>query len=286
VERENVEGIKAGIGLTAVAVAATRAIETHRPDRLMADPFAERFVAAADPPVPMPTRPGRDVVGFWLVGTGYIGLRSRFLDDFCLAAAADGVRQVVVLAAGLDARAYRLDWPDGTDLYEVDQPKVLEFKQDVLDAEGAEPRCHRHPVPADLRDDWAGTLGDAGFDQNRPTAWLVEGLTPYLPPRMEKALFETVHELSATGSRVAMDTMSRDAARAMADSDWSGVDIGVRMTDLMNLGDRHDSTGWLRSAGWDVDARNCEEVARQYRREIPGAEHILRSGGLVSAVRT
>ena len=129
-----------------------------------------------------------------------------------------GIRQVVILAAGLDSRAYRLDWPAGTTVFEIDQPKVLEYKTSTLDAHGADPRAHRIPVAVDLRDDWPAALTDAGFDSAQPTAWLAEGLLPYLPPDAQDRLFELVTTHSAPGSQIAVEAFSMDLS-AQGDQD-------------------------------------------------------------------
>lgn len=183
--------ILSGVGITALLVAACRAIETHRPDSLVNDPYAEVFVAAADSPVPLPTRSrgDEDFAIPWASMATYMGVRSRFFDEFFAAACATGVEQVVLLAAGLDARAFRLDWRPATTVYELDAPKVLQFKDGILAQQAARPRSHRRTVPADLREDWPTALRQAGFDRGRPTAWLAEGLLPFLPDDAKDSLF-------------------------------------------------------------------------------------------------
>lgn len=95
------------------------------------------------------------------------------------------------MAAGLDARAYRLSWPAGTVVYEVDQPEVIAFKSDALARIGAEPTAERRAVGIDLRDDWSTALRDNGFDAAAPTAWIAEGLLPYLPPQARTGCWTT-----------------------------------------------------------------------------------------------
>lgn len=213
--------IVSGVGITALAVAAARSIESHRADRLIDDPYAEAFVVAARPPVPMPTRPVRDAPGdgdpdvtdngnpdharLWTRVADHMGVRSRFFDDYFDRAGRDGIRQVVILAAGLDTRAFRLDWPPGTRVFELDQPRVLEFKDTVLNASGARPRCERRTVPADLREDWLTPLRAAGFAPDAPTAWLAEGLMPYLPAEAQRDLMRAIANASAPGSRLAVE---------------------------------------------------------------------------------
>jgi methyltransferase (TIGR00027 family) len=277
-------GITNGVGLTALAVASARAIATGSADGLVDDPFAAAFVRAANPPRPMPAGPadaGDDEM--WAAMSAYMGLRSRFFDDLIAGSAA---AQLVILAAGLDARAYRLDLT-GRDVYEVDQPRVLEFKQKVLDELGARPRCRRHPVAADLRDDWPAALESAGFDRSRPTVWLAEGLLPYLPAQAEEELFEVVHARSAPGSRIgveqvpggdveAMDRMMRQLKAADR--------IGVEMDGLLNTAVRRDPATWLREQGWSVRAEAADEVAARHGQAFPAyLNHTMAKAELTTA---
>src|SRR6202035_393416 len=136
----------------------------------------------------------------------YQGVRTHFFDAYFSTAVAAGIRQVVILASGLDSRAYRLDWPAGTTVFEIDQPKVLEYKAATLAAHGATPSADRHEVAIDLRQDWPAALIAEGFDPKAPTAWLAEGLLMYLPAEAQDRLFTQITELSAPGSRVAAET--------------------------------------------------------------------------------
>lgn len=254
-------GITSGVGLTALAVASARAIATGSEGGLVDDPFAAAFVRAANPPRPMPTGPadaGDDEM--WAAMATYMGLRSRFFDD--LIAGCDAP-QVVILAAGLDARAYRLDLT-GRDVFEVDQPRVLEFKQQVLDDLGARPQCRRHPVAADLRDDWPAALEAAGFDRSRPTVWLAEGLLPYLPPQAEEDLFELVHARSAPGSRIGVEQVPGgdiEAMNRMMRQLKADERVGIEMDGLLNTVPRRDPATWLRGKGWSVRVEAADEVA-------------------------
>ena len=137
----------------------------------------------------------------------YQAVRTHFFDDFFTAAAAAGIRQVVILASGLDSRAYRLDWPAGTTVYEIDQPKVLEYKSPTLAEHGVQPSASAARWPMDLRHDWPKALREAGFDAVEPTAWLAEGLLMYLPADAQDRLFAQITELSAPGSRIAAETV-------------------------------------------------------------------------------
>jgi methyltransferase (TIGR00027 family) len=164
-------GISAGVGLTALTAAAGRAVESSRPDRLIDDPYAAAFVRADDAPLPLPVRwPDEDAElsqqqALLLLGANYVGLRSRVFDDFLREACTSGARQVVILAAGLDTRAYRLDWPPSVRLFEIDQPGVLAFKETVLHDLGARLRCARTAIAVDLRDDWPRALRDRGLSR-------------------------------------------------------------------------------------------------------------------------
>ncbi|GGM36822.1 putative S-adenosyl-L-methionine-dependent methyltransferase [Longimycelium tulufanense] len=262
--------IVSSVGLTALGVAAARAVETQRAQPLVRDEFAARFVDAVRPPTPLPT--SWDELGeedsAWRYMIDYMALRTRFLDDYF---AGVGVDQVVILAAGLDARAFRLDWPSGCDLYEIDQPKVLEFKQQVVDEVGARPRCRWHPVPTDLRDDWVAALTVAGFDPARPTAWLAEGLLAYLPGRAEEELFERVHELSAPASTLAVERSGRRDTDQMQKHPMfarMAERFGVNIGELFNTEPRRDFVEWIGSVGWDVTVHPVPELERRYHRTL------------------
>ncbi|MGH3763866.1 MAG: SAM-dependent methyltransferase [Pseudonocardiaceae bacterium] len=278
--------VNAGVGLTALTVAAARALETDRADRLIDDPYAEAFVRAAAPPVPMPIRQHEDVTGFWAMAGPLWGVRSRFFDDYFADAVGGGARQVVVLAAGLDARAYRLEWGADTDFYEIDQPEVLEFKQQVLTEQDATPCCHRHSVSADLRQDWAGALRAGGFDPARPTAWLAEGLLLYLPAEAETTLFERVHELSAPGSRIAFDRLppeTRSAITGDAARNDARRAAGIAMPELWSGEQRRDCATWLRSMGWTITIETRGHAAEKYGRTVDGLSGLTQLGELVTA---
>jgi methyltransferase (TIGR00027 family) len=278
-----------GVGLTALAVAAGRAAESARLDALITDPYAARLVAAARPPVPFPFADGAPAAEgadeeLWNGTSDYVGLRSRIFDDYFLRASGDGIRQVVILASGLDTRAYRLSWPSGTVCYELDQPAVLDFKAATLDAEGAIPACDHHLVPVDLRHDWGAALEAAGFDASRPTAWLAEGLLPYLPPDAEARLFEEVSRLSAAGSRFAVERID-NVTRVLDDplmkerSNALGMDFGS----LFPAGDRAPVQDQLTALGWELEHRSVPGSAAALGRPEPGlamfGEHVTHTFG-------
>ncbi|MET9929215.1 MULTISPECIES: class I SAM-dependent methyltransferase [unclassified Streptomyces] len=255
-----VEGVAGGVGVTALLVAAARAIETHRPDSLAQDVYAEHFVLAATASKGWPVHPKEVADGdrdpLWGRFARYFGLRTRVLDDFLLRSVhAEGVRQVVLLGAGLDARAYRLDWPADCVIFEIDRQEVLAFKHQVLDGLSAVPKAARVPVPMDLRDDWAGALPGAGFDPSAPSVWLVEGLLFYLPPAAETYLIDTVDRLSAGGSALAFEVKLEKDLLAYRDSPLytsTREQIGIDLLNLFDLAPRPDSAGRLADKRWST----------------------------------
>lgn len=268
--------IASGVGLTALAAAACRAVETLREPPLVRDPYAGAFVRAARSPAPLPVTPQEadsDQTFPWPAFTRYLGVRSRFFDEMLTAAAADGLRQVVILAAGLDTRAFRLDWPPGVTVYEVDAPRVLAFKDQVLAGAGARPRAARRAVLADLRGQWTAALLAAGFDPASPAAWLAEGLLPYLSDQEKDHLLAGVRELSAPGARIAiehlsagMDSMRHYAAFTEAPR---RDDVDFDINALWAHAEAADPAPWLAQRGWSVDVAPMARVAAGYGRPLP-----------------
>lgn len=263
--------ITSGVGITALAVAAARAVESSHPEPLVDDPYAAAFVEAADSPIPLPTRAGElpREDRLWERMSLFLGLRSRFFDEYLTEAATAGVRQVVILAAGLDSRAFRLDWPPETILYEVDQPRVLEFKDEVLTRQRAVPRCERRPVAADLRDDWANALRDSRFEPEQPTAWLVEGLLPYLDREAATRLLDTIHALSAPESTVAIEYV-HDPKAALEDPAVQNMmrEFGFDFTALLPADPHGDPVEQLSELGWAVGDVSGADLAERYGREL------------------
>ncbi|MFC8829324.1 class I SAM-dependent methyltransferase [Streptomyces sp. NPDC057137] len=268
------EGVAGGVGLTALLVAAARAIETHRHDSLAQDIYAEHFVrtapASASWPVHIGQVPDGDANPLWGRFARYFGLRTRVLDDFLLQSVhAGGARQVVLLGAGLDARAFRLDWPPGCVIFEIDQEGVLAFKHEVLDGLSATAKATRVPIPIDLRADWVGALTDAGFDAAAPTAWLAEGLLFYLPITAETYLIDTVDRLSAGGSALAFEVKLeknlldyRDSPLYVSTKDQIGIDLLT----LFDGEPRPDSAGDLRSKGWSASVHTPFDFTHRHGR--------------------
>lgn len=255
-------GVRDGVGRTALMVAAARAIETRRPDALAQDPYAEHFVRAAPAADGWPVRPeqvpGGEADPLWGRLGRYFGLRTRVLDDFVARAAQAGARQAVLLGAGLDTRAYRLEWPAGQVVFEIDTPEVLEFKQDVLDGVGATARATRVPLAADLREEWAGPLTAAGFDPAAPTVWLAEGLLLYLPSAAERALLATVDRLTAATGDLAFESkVIREPDKVRNNPVYTAARerIGVDLLRLFDPDPRPDSAADLAALGWAASTR-------------------------------
>ena len=261
-------------------VAAARAVETASADPLIRDDFAGVLVSAAGPAWARLASVDLE----WIsddeqgrrahrVACDYQAVRTHFFDEYFEAAVGGGIRQVVILAAGLDSRAYRLDWQAGTTIYEIDQPKVLAYKTSTLESHGAIAKATRHAVPVDLRDDWPAALTAAGFDRKEPTAWLAEGLLPYLPPDAQNRLFEMLTALSAPGSQVAVEAFhigstDNERCRAARRARWMrmrqrlGIDVNVETLTYHDT-ERADAGQWLTDHGWQVHAlSNAEEMAR------------------------
>lgn len=271
--------IVTSVGMTALAVAGARAIESKRPEALINDPYADALVAAADTDMPTPTRlphPGyeQDVEfeQIWSHTATHLGIRTRLFDEFFTDASQAGATQAVLLASGLDTRAWRLSWPEECTVFEIDQPKVLGFKDDMFAKEGVVPRCERRAVAVDLRDDWPTALQRAGFDRTQPTAWLAEGLLPYLPGDAEARMFAAMHELSASGSRIAVEHLHSpqsllDSAddRVARFAEQFGIDIRGLFFDT---GSRPDPDKQLADLGWRPTVRTGDELAAAYGRQL------------------
>ena len=272
--------ITESVGATALSVAAARAVETATADPLIQDEFAYLLVSSAGQSWARLASPGLEWIGDDTHGRrahrmacDYQAVRTHFFDGYFQAAVAAGIRQVVILAAGLDSRAYRLDWPVDTTVYEIDQPQVLTYKTGTLESAGAAPRATRRPVPVDLRDDWPAALSAAGFDATQPTAWLAEGLLPYLPAEAQDRLFDRLTALSAPDSQVAVEAFSLGSAdterrRSARRERWArmrrglGLDINVETLTYQET-ERADAADWLTSHGWQVHAvDNLDEMAR------------------------
>ena len=284
--------ITQSVGATALGVAAARAAETESANPLINDPFARVFVDAAgegmwsiytDPKLlAQAVQLEPDVQARIQLMIDFMATRTAFFDQFFLGAADFGVRQVVILAAGLDARAWRLPWPDGTVVYDLDQPKVLEFKSNALRQHGADPRARLVNVPIDLRLDWPEALQDAGFDASRPAVWSAEGLVRYLPAQAQDLFFQRIHSLSAEGSWLASnvpgagftdpDLVRRQREDMQRMRATAAKLVNSEITDFDDLWYPEERTpvdGWLREHGWTVSTATFSELMARYGRSIP-----------------
>ncbi|MCR6487423.1 class I SAM-dependent methyltransferase [Amycolatopsis sp. OK19-0408] len=282
--------LASSVGATATMAAMTRAIATRTDPARLDDPFAEPLVRAVG--VELLTRlatgelPPGDLVGPPAVDGAKV--RARFYDEFFLDAAGAGRTQVVILASGLDSRAYRLPWPAGTVVYEVDRPDVVEFKTRALAELGAHPTARRRAAAADLRDDWPTALRAAGFDPARPAAWSAEGLLGYLPPDAQDRLLDTITGLSAPGSRLATESRPnpRPGEEAVTkerldriSAQWRALGFDTDMASLRYFGPRNEAAPYLAGRGWSVTTRGTGELLAALG--LPAFEDDdLRMGGL------
>ncbi len=249
------------VGATATMVAAGRARATR--DGLIDDRFAEPLVRAV----------GVDFFTRWSAGeldsadvdepgapwgmqrmTDMLAARTRYIDAFFAEAQNAGIRQVVILASGLDARAYRLPWAAGTTVFEIDQPEVIEFKAATIADLGAAPTAEVRAVPIDLRHDWPTALRRAGFDTARPAAWAAEGLLGFLPAEAQDRLLDQITALSADGSRLVAEVffntgVNGDALNAASEK-WRANGLDIALGDLGFPGERNDAATYLKERGW------------------------------------
>jgi methyltransferase (TIGR00027 family) len=279
--------IASSVGTTAVMVASARAAETERDDALITDPYAAILIEGAGTG-PWATMLDEEVVekaaaidpeiaAIFRHMRNYQAVRTHFFDEHFANAAAAGIRQIVILASGLDSRAYRIEWPEGTTVFEIDQPKVLQYKAETLADNDVKPRATLHQVPVDLRYDWPTALRENGFDSGQPTAWLAEGLLMYLPADAQDRLFELITDLSAPGSRLAAEAVGvrSDERRAEMQerfekiSDELGIEREFDIQELMyNDPDRANVAEWLNSHGWRADAVTSQDEMRRLGRFV------------------
>jgi methyltransferase (TIGR00027 family) len=258
--------LASSVGATATMVAAARAAATRSSQPVITDEYAEPLVRAVGLDVFTKLASGdldsddlEKGVGFpRMVDT--FAARARFYDDYFAAAGKAGVRQVVIVASGLDARSYRLAWPAGTTVYEIDQPEVIAFKTATLSSLGAAPTTELRTVGIDLREDWPAALQAAGFDPAQPTAWLAEGvLIGFLPPEAEVRLLDSITPLSSEGSRFAADfgtiagssEESQEQARRATEG-WRRQGLDMDVAGLTYPGEHTDVAAHLHADGWET----------------------------------
>lgn len=271
--------LASSVGATATSVAASRALASRGPDALIHDPYADALVEAVGlQPLIKVARGEAAVEGDPMLSRAQmseqIAVRTRFFDDFFTNAVRDGVRQAVILASGLDTRAYRLSWPAGTVVFELDQPQVIDFKTRVMADMGATPTADRRTVSIDLRDDWPAALRANGFDPDQPTAWIAEGLLIYLPPEAQDRMLDSITALSAPGSRFATEYMA--AGTTLPDSlaqrfkDWSSkVGVDIDLPALFYTGERNPAGDYLAERGWKISVRTAREAYADNGFELP-----------------
>jgi methyltransferase (TIGR00027 family) len=272
--------LASSVGATATMVAAARAMASKTERPLINDPYAEPLVRAVGldlftklatgelTPADLEDDSDGSPAGVQRM-TDNMAVRTKFFDEFFIDATNAGIRQAVILASGLDARAYRLPWPDGTTVYEIDQPQVIEFKTRTLAELGAQPTANRRAVAIDLRDDWPAALRAAGFDPGQPTAWSAEGLLGYLPPEAQDRLLDTITDLSAPGSRIATESgPNRDPAHTeriiermrTVSERWRKHGLDLDMTQLAYFGDRNEAKRYLSDLGWQMTGNTIREM--------------------------
>jgi len=277
--------LASSVGATATMVAAARAIATKADNPVINDQFAEPLVRAV----------GVDFFTRWATGDllaadvdddesswklehmpAAMAARTRFFDSFFQDATQAGIRQAVIVASGLDARAYRLAWPVGMTVFEIDQPQVIAFKATTLEALGAAPKAELRTVAIDLRQDWPTALRDAGFDTNRPTAWIAEGLLGYLPPEAQDRLMDNITALSAEGSRLAVEAIpdrpERDTEQTRemmrrSTAKWREHGFELDWEELGFEGERKDVAAYLDDLGWRSVGTPMSQLLADHRLE-------------------
>ncbi len=276
----DVWNLATSVGATATFTAAMRALASRDGNPLIDDPFAEPLVDAVG--VDFFTRLARgdldlaqaDYRGAWGIAwlRDMIAIRTRFYDVEFMAATNAGIRQVVILASGLDSRAYRLPWPAGVTVFEIDQRHIMQFKSQMLTELGAAPTADCRAVSVDLRDDWPAALRDAGFDPTQPAAWSAEGLLLYLRPYAQDALLDNITMLSAAGSRLATEDLP-NAAQAvpmmMAKKQqiidrWRQYGYEMKFDGLWYPGDRNAVIDYLGGRGWQTSGTSVPELCAAY----------------------
>lgn len=287
--------ITSSVGSTALFVAASRALEARKAEPLAVDRYAEVFCRAVGgewaelldggaPGHVLHTEFGEQFINFQ-------GARTRYFDNYFAEVIAAGVDQIVLLAAGLDSRAYRLPWQTGTVVYELDQPRVLDFKREVLAARGDTPTADRREVAVDLRDDWPAALTAAGFEPDRPSAWIAEGLLIYLPAAAQEALFSGIDALAAAGSWAGIEEaapMPAEAFAAKRDEERAAGDDQSFYTLVYN--EQHaPAAQWFGTQGWAARPTPLPDylagLGRPVALDDPQSAGMLRSINLVTAVK-
>lgn len=289
--------INTSVGSTALFVATARALEARKPEPLAVDPYAELFCRAAGgdwEAVVEGKLPGHQLLSsdFGEHFVNFQGARTRYFDDYFRRAAVAGVRQLVILAAGLDSRAYRLTWPDETTIFELDQPQVLAFKSYVLSQRGIRAGVERREVAVDLREDWPQALCGSGFDPTQPSAWIAEGLLIYLPADAQEQLFTGIDGLASPGSQVAVEDgapMSAEAFDAAVAAEVAAGDDSRIFHRLVYNERCAPADQWFGERGWTAVATPLADYLRELGRPVPGPDTeaglMIARNSLVRAVK-
>jgi methyltransferase (TIGR00027 family) len=291
--------ITTSVGSTALFVATARALEAQKPDPLAVDPYAELFCRAVGGPAAdvldgkEPDHPLKSEE-FGVHFVNFQGARTRYFDEYFRRAADAGVRQVVILAAGLDSRAYRLDWPGATTIFELDRSQVLDFKREVLTDHRVQPRAERREIAVDLRDDWPQALRDGGFDAAKPSAWIAEGLLIYLPASAQEQLYTGIDGLAASGSHVAIEDgapLEPDEFEAAVEEERAAAAEGDQRLFFRLVYNEQcaPATEWFGRRGWTAVGTPLADYLREVGRPVPGPDTesgpMIARNTLVSAVK-
>jgi methyltransferase (TIGR00027 family) len=243
---------------TARWAAAQRSRESERPDRLFSDPLAH---ALAGDEGMMALQLSEKYNPRHEDTAKYIAIRIRFFDDVAQRCAAEGIRQFVLPAAGMDARAYRLSWPDGARFYELDHPELLAIKEQILQREGLPPKSKRLTLGTDLAHDWADLLINVGFAPTERSVWLIEGLFYYLDESAVSHVLTEISKLAAPGSVLVTDLVSR----SLLTSPW--MQNALKAMEERGMGWRFgtdDPAGLFGGYGWHVEVKQPEEEGVRY----------------------
>jgi methyltransferase (TIGR00027 family) len=247
------------LGTTARWTAAIRAKETERQDALIKDPWAAAL-AGKEGMAWIEERTEESVLP--------ILLRTRYFDDFLQRIAAENdLRQIVLMAAGMDTRAYRLSWPENTRLYELDQPAVLQTKGEILRAVDAVPSCERVSIEVDLSGPWEEKLIQVGFVPEELSGWLLEGFLFYLPTSALSPIFDTINHLTSIGSWMGFDIVNSITLTHPLTRHW--VEMQAK-SGAPWLGTMDDPIGYLAGLGWSASLTQAgQEDAHHGRWPFP-----------------